>query len=147
MKTWVLNGDVLEVASGNLRIAADADQVYASIVEGTPAWADLPAGRCGYADRLRFSHYSVDMFALIENEPNSDRPVVSFCARTQNSVMFPISKQAATRGHVVYGQVWYPATPSANAVLLKLLEKKRTCFQCRTPYNRVRYLDIKEGSC
>ena len=123
MKSWVLNGDVLEVADGDARIPADADQVYASVIEEKPVWPDLPSGKCGDADSLRFSRYPVDLVAVIAGDAGSGWPSVSFQARTQKGENFPVSGEAVGRGHVVHEQVWYPGTPENTVYLNELLEK------------------------
>ena len=123
MKRWVLNGDVLEIADGEERIAADADQVYASVIEQGATWPDLPAGKCGDADILRFSRNPVELAAVIAGGSDSDWPVVAFEARTQNGKTFPVSREAVARGHVVYERVWYPGVPGSSGDLAELLEQ------------------------
>ena len=54
MKSWVIAGDLLEIADGNQRIPASADQVYASIIENQPVWDDLPSGESGDAAGLKY---------------------------------------------------------------------------------------------
>lgn len=105
MKSWVLNGDVLEVADGEARIPAQADQVYASVIEKMPAWPDLPAGECGEAERLRFSRYPVDLAVVIAADTDSGWPVLAFEARTRKGESFPVSRAAVAHGHVVHEQV------------------------------------------
>lgn len=122
MKRWVLNGDVLEVAEGEMRICANADQIYSSVIEGKPAWPELPAGKCGDACALRFSRYPVNLDAVIADNGESGWPVVLFEARSQKGENFPVSREAAARGHVVYDRVWYPAEPEKLGSLTELLE-------------------------
>lgn len=123
MKTWVLNGDVLEIADGSTRVPAGVEQVYASVIEERPAWPDLPGGKCGHAEHLRFSRYPVDLFAVIAGDTDSDWPLVSFEARTHKGGRFPVSLEAMGRGHVVQEGIWYPVVPGNTEHLLKLLEK------------------------
>ena len=123
MKSWVLNGDVLEVADGEARIPAQADQVYASVIEKMPAWPDLPAGECGEAERLRFSRYPVDLAVVIAADTDSGWPVLAFEARTRKGESFPVSRAAVAHGHVVHEQVWYPAAPENAEGLMNLLEQ------------------------
>ena len=123
MKSWVLNGDVLEVADGETIIPAEAEQVYASVIEKMPAWPDLPAGKCGDADRLGFSRYPVDLAAVITADAGSGRPFLAFEGRNQKGERFPVSREAASRGHVVHEQIWYPGAPGNTEALMNLLER------------------------
>lgn len=123
MKRWVLDEDVIEIAEGETRIAAEADQVYASVIEKDPAWPDLPAGKCGDARTLQFSRYPVELTAVIAGTTDSDWPVVTFEARTQRGLKFPASRKAVARGHVVHDRTWYPGTPENAEGLLQLLEQ------------------------
>ena len=123
MKSWVLNGDVLEVADGEVRIPAQVDHVYASVIEKMPAWPDLPAGKCGEAESLRFSRYPVDLAVVIAADAESGWPVLAFEARTQKGESFPVSREAVARGHVVHEQVWYPSGTENTENLMSLLEE------------------------
>lgn len=123
MKRWVLDGDVLEIADGESRIAADADQVYASVIEEDPAWPDLPAGKCGDAVGIRFSRYPVELAAVIVGADDNDWPVVRFEARAQRGSKFPASGKAVARGHVVHERTWYPGTSENIEGLVRLLEQ------------------------
>ena len=120
MKSWVLEGDVLELADGETRIPAEADEVYASVVEQRGALPDLPTGKCGDAARLAFSRYPVDMAVVIGTDEEVGEPVVAFEARTQRAESFPVSKEAVLRGHVVHGETWY-ACGRENTEALKIL--------------------------
>ncbi len=144
MKTWVLNGDLLEIADGNMRISADVDQVYASVIENKPAWPDLPGGKCGYAEKIRFSSYPVDLFAVISGSADSDWPIVSFEARTQKGKQFPVSREAVAHGHTVHEDVWYPGIPENTSGLLQLLEKSGYDPSAGRPTNLAGILALKK---
>ena len=146
MKRWVLNGDVLEVADGEARIAADADQVYGSIIELNPTWPDLPAGKCGDADKLRFSRYPVELAAVIMGGADSDWPVVVFEARTQKGGTFPVSREAVARAHVVYEEVWYPGAPESARGLAELLEQSGYDQDAARPRNLAGILTLKRAA-
>lgn len=122
MKSWVLNGDVLEVADGEMRFPADAEQIYTSVIEENSAWPDLLSGKSGDAKTLRFSHFPVDLAALISGKVDSVWPVVSFEVRTQKGECFPVSRAAATRGHVVHDGMWYPVVPEHTRDIMELLD-------------------------
>ncbi len=123
MKSWVLEGDVLKIAEGDSRISANADQVFASVIEKNPAWPDLPAGRCGGASSLQFSRYTVELTAVMADSSDSSWPVVRFEARTQRGSRFPISWKAVSSGHVVHQETWYPGALDSTKDLVRLLEK------------------------
>lgn len=146
MKTWVLNGDVLEIADGEVRISADADVVYASIVEDQPAWPDLPGGKCGDAERLRFSRYPVDLAAVIECCAGAKWPVVAFEARTQKGDRFSVSIEAVVRGHVVHEQVWYPGTADNTGGLLELLAENGYDMETGRPRRLAGLLALKRAA-
>lgn len=122
MKSWTLNGDVLEIVDGEERIPATVDQVYASVVEEKPAWSDLPAGKCGEAKGLTFSHYPVEITAVMTTDTVTGQPCITFEAQTQKNETFRVSQLALARGHVVHEGTWYPGYPSnveEVAILLK----------------------------
>lgn len=123
MKSWVVNGDVIEVADGEARIPANVDQVYASVIEEKSVWPDLPAGKCGEADTLRFFRYPVELAVVIAADKDSGWPALSFEARTQKGESFAVSREAVSRGHVVHDQVWYPGTPENTGELMNVLEE------------------------
>ena len=146
MKSWVLNGDVLEVADGATRIPADADEVYASVIEEKSAWPDLPGGKCGDADRLRFSRYPVDLAAVITVDAESSWPIVSFEARTQKGEDFPVSREAVARGHVVHQQMWYPGTAENTRGLKELLEESGYDPDTGRPRKLAGFLALKRAA-
>lgn len=123
MKNWVLNGDVLEVADGGMRIPASVDQVYASVLESTPAWPDLAIGRCGVAAELKFSRYPVDLAIVIAPDAAMAQPSLYFEARTQQGKRFSVSGEALARGHVVHEGTWYPGAPGNAESVTSLLEE------------------------
>lgn len=127
MKKWVLNEDLLEIVDGNLRIQANADQVYSSVLEGNSPWPDLEAGKSGDADGLQFSPYPVYLFAVVLSDIESSWPLVQFEARTRKGRVFPMSSQAAACGHVVYEQKWYPIVPGDSEAIFDLLKKSDYC--------------------
>ena len=146
MKKWVLKGDVLEIADGEARILATADQVYASVIEEKPAWPDLPSGKCGDADRLRFSRYPVHLAVVIAGDVEARWPVVSFEARTQKGESFRVSREAVARGHVVHEQVWYPCAAENTEGLLELLEESGYDPDAGRPRKLAGFLALKKAA-
>ena len=146
MKRWVINGDVLEIADGEARIPADADQVYASVIEEKPAWPDLPDGKCGDAERLRFSRYPVDLVVVIAGEAESRWPVVSFEARTRKGESFRVSREAVARGHVVHEQMWYPSVAENTEGLMQLLEESGYDPDTGRPRKLAGFLALKKAA-
>ena len=116
MKTWVVSGDLLEIADGDLRVPVTAEEVYASILEESPAWPDLQAGKCGDAVGLEFSPYPVDLMAVLSTGTHGS-PCVTFEAQTQMGHCFPISKNAIRRGHIIHGETWYPLAPGSDELI------------------------------
>ena len=146
MKSWVFNGDVLEVADGETRIPAQADQIYASVIEEMPAWPDLPAGKSGEAEKLRFSRYPVDLAVVIAADTESGQPVLTFEARTLKGSRFPVSSLAVERGHVVYDQMWYPGEKENTRAVMSLLEKSGYNPDTGRPQKLVGFLILKRAS-
>ena len=121
MRRWVLSGEVLELSDGSHRIEVSAEDVFASIIESTALWADLPPGRSGAAAQLSFCRYPVELRAVLSEAPGDARPHVTFEVRTQQGVSFTVSKRAVWRGHVVHGGTWYPISPGDGETVLSLL--------------------------
>ena len=108
MKTWSLSpGGVLAVSDDTGQSPATVEQVYASIVERTPAWEDMPTGRHGAAAELDFSPYPVDA-RLVLHASSDARPAIGLEARTQLDQSFPLSPEAVRHGHVVHDGTWHP---------------------------------------
>jgi SNF2 family DNA or RNA helicase len=123
MKSWVLNGDVLEVEDGKDRISVSAEQVYESVLEGVSPWPDLAAGKSGDAKEISFSRYPVELALVMSADEASGQPFLSIRARTQQGVSFLVSNEALARGHVVHEGTWYPeALGSADEVLSLMSE-------------------------
>ena len=121
MKTWSLSpGGVLAASDENQWFPATAEQVYASIIEHTPAWQDLPGGRHGAATELSFSPYPVDV-VLVLHASNDARPAVRLEARTQLDQSFPLSPEALHHGHVVHEGTWHPVSPADTDSIATLL--------------------------
>ena len=146
MKHWVLNGDVLEIADGDIRIPANADQVYATIVEKKSAWPDLQAGKFGDASMLQFSHYPVDFLAVMTVDADSNLPVVTFEFQTQKGKKFPGSYDAVTRGHIVHGHMWYPGAPGSCEGLMELLNESGYDPVARRPQHLAGILSLKRAA-
>ena len=117
MKTWTLSpGGVLAVSDEDDRFPATVEQVYASIVERTPAWDDMPAGTHGAASELAFSAYPVDAMLVLHLSDDA-RPAVGLEARTQLDQSFPLSPEAIRHGHVVHQGTWHPvSTTDAHSI-------------------------------
>ena len=143
MKSWVLKGDVLEIAEDGASIAASADDVYSAIVENAPLWADLPPGKCGDAGGLRFSRYPVD-FRIVLAPDSAARPSVFFEAHAQNGASFSVSHNALERGHVVHDTTWYPGAPGTAATLGALLDDADYDPQQGRPRTLKGFLSLKK---
>ena len=146
MKSWVLNGDVLEVADGATRIPAQADHVYASVLEKMPAWPDLPAGKCGEAVGLQFSRYPVEMAVVIAVDGDTGRPILTFEARSHKGESFPVSRGAVARGHVVHERTWYPGAPENTEAVMILLEKAGYNPETGNPRKLAGFLILKRAA-
>ncbi len=121
MKTWSLSpGGVLAVSDVTGQSPATVEQVYASIVEQTPAWEDMPAGRHGAAAELDFSPYPVDA-RLVLHASSDARPAMRIEARTQLDQSFPLSPEAVRHGHVVHDGTWYPISAADTHSISTLL--------------------------
>ena len=110
MKTWSLSpGSVLAVSDEAGWFPATVEQVYASIVEQTPEWEDMPAGKHGAATELAFSAYPVNAL-LVLHVSGDARPALRLEARTQLGQSFPLSPEAARHGHIVHEGMWHPVS-------------------------------------
>ena len=108
MKTWAISPNgVLSLLDNGEWCSATAEQVYASIVERTPVWKDLPEGKTGAAVDLIFSAYPADAL-LILYASDDGRPAVRFEGRSQLGMRFPLSAEAVRSGHSVHKDTWYP---------------------------------------
>ena len=123
MKNWIISGDVLEIADGDARILANADQVYVSIIDQNPVWDDLLPGKIGDAASLTFSRYPVDMAVVLSAEPDENQPRLTFEAQTQSGQQFPLTWKAVQLGHVVHKGTWYRSFAGATDAIVALLEK------------------------
>ena len=146
MKNWVLNGDVLEVADGEDRIPAQANQVYTSVLEEKKIWPDLPPGRVGDARGIAFSRYPVDLTVVISEDEADGKPFVSFEAHTHQGERFPVSREAMGRGHVVHELTWYPCAPEDMEEILALLESAECHPATGSPRNLAGYLTLKKAA-
>lgn len=123
MRAWVLSpAGVLGVSSGRQWSPAAAEQVYASIVEGTPVWDDLPGGRSGAASDLRFSPYPVEA-ALVMYAGEDGRPALGFQGQSQQGEQFPLSGEAVIHGHLVHEGTWYPVSADDADAIMSLLNE------------------------
>ena len=122
MKSWVITDDLLEIADGNQRIPASANQVYASIIENQPAWDDLPSGKSGDAAGLNISRFPVDLVAVLQGDAIYDEPCLNFEAHSQQGESFPVSAEAVRRGHVVHAGTWHPVVAGDGDIIVSLLE-------------------------
>ena len=124
MKTWSLSpGGVLAVSDDTGQFPATAEQIYASIVERTPEWEDMPAGKHGAATEVEFSAYPVDA-VLVLHVSGDARPAIRIEARTQLNQSFQLSPEAVRHGHVVCEGTWHPisaADTQSITVLLRTL--------------------------
>lgn len=122
MKTWTLSsGGVLGVSDGGEWLPATAEQVYASVVEQTPTWEDLPGGRTGAAAGLSFSPYPVA--AVLVLCAVNRRPAIRFEGQSQLGTVFPLSAEAVLNGHLVHGGTWHPISrPDCEAIVSLLNE-------------------------
>ena len=110
------------VSDGTRWFPATADQVYASVVEQTPAWEDLLVGRHGAATELSFSPYPVHAALVLHSQ--DARPAIRVEGRTQLDQSLPLSLEAVRHGHIVHQGTWYPVSradaDSIAAVLSEL---------------------------
>lgn len=121
MKTWALSpGGVLAVSEDAGCFPATVEQVYASIVEQTPEWEDMPAGKHGAATELAFSAYPVDALLVLHISDDA-RPAISLEARTQRDQTFPLSPEAVRHGHVVHEGTWYPVSVTDTQTITTVL--------------------------
>ena len=122
MKSWVICGDVLEIADGEGRSPASTDDVYASVIEQIEIMHDLPTGKCGHAKRLEFSRFPVEFRAALAACPDTGAPLITFEGKTHFGSIVPVSPAALVRGHVVRDEVWYPGVPGSSEEVLSILD-------------------------
>lgn len=144
MKSWILDGDLLEIADGEMTFPALAEQVYKSVLENREIWPDLPVGKCGDAVKLRFSRYPVAMVVVVQLDQQSRLPKVTFEAQTQEAKTFPVSRKAFECGHVVHGTTWYPTTQDNIEALKSLLAAVDYDPETRSPARLLGLLTLKK---
>jgi|GEM_PF-6871337 hypothetical protein len=71
MATWVVTGDVLEIADGDARLEASKDQICNYFVKEAPGDGHLPPRDAGAVAQLEFSPYPVELALVLE--PAIDR--------------------------------------------------------------------------
>ncbi len=112
MKTWALSpSGVLGVSDQSRWSSATTEQVYASIIEQTPAWPDLPGGRHGAAHGLTFSPYPVNAI-LVLHAGDDQLPAIRIEGQTQLGQTFPLAAEAVQCGHGIHQGTWYPLSAS-----------------------------------
>ena len=144
MKIWIISGDVLEVADGDIQISANADQVYASVIDQDPAWDNLLPGKSGDAASLTFSRYPVDIAVVLSVEPVENQPCLSFEAQTQSGQKFPLTWKAVQLGHVVHEGTWYRSFSGTTDAIMALLEKAGLDATDSKPHTLRGYLELKK---
>lgn len=144
MKNWVISGDILEIADNGTRILANADQVYASIIDQNPVWNDLLPGKIGDAASLTFSRYPVDMAVVLSAEPDKNQPRLTFEAQTQSGRQFPLTWKAVQLGHVVHKGTWYRSFAGATDAIVALLEKAGMDASDSKSHTLRGYLELKK---
>ena len=121
MRTWVLSSSgVLGVSDGTQWQPVAAEQVYAAVVERSPAWEDLPGGKFGDASDLQFSPYPVEA-VLVLQAAEDGRPALSFEGRTQQGRDIPLTADAVLCGHGVHDGVWYPVSADDSEAIVSVL--------------------------
>lgn len=121
MSEWVLDSNVLKLCTDDTKIVPTADQVYSSVIEKTPAWADLESGKSGAASRLKFSQYPVKLTAFVSDNENGGLPLVCLEARPQSGKAFPVDQSVLDIGHLVANDTWYPVALNSLDTLRELL--------------------------
>ena len=99
---------------------ATVEQVYASIVEHSPEWEDMPAGKHGAATKLAFSAYPVDALLVLQASGDG-RPAIGLEGRTQLDESFALSPEAVRHGHIVYEGTWHPVSAVDTHAITTLL--------------------------
>ncbi len=123
MKRWVLSNEILELYDEIQRVPAGVEEIFASIVEGSPPWPDLLPGRSGAAAELQFCRYPIELRAVLAEASDGGDHRVTFEARTQQGVRFPVSANVVERGHVVHDGMWYPVTPGDGEAVISVLHE------------------------
>ena len=147
MRTWILSAaGVLGVSNGKDWSPAAAEQVYTSIVDGTPVWADLPSGRSGAASDLHFSPYPVEA-GLVMHAGEDGQPTLSFQGQTQQGERFPLSGEAVIHGHTVHEGTWYPVSAGdADAIISLLNETELSGLPARSPLTLRQCLTLRKAA-
>ena len=144
MKSWIISGDVLEIADGDIQISVNADQVYASIINQDPAWDDLLPGKSGDAANLKFSRYPVDVAIVLASEPDQNQPRLTFEAQTQSGQKFPLTWKAVQLGHVVHDGIWYQSFSGTTDAIVALLDKAGLDAADSKSHTLRGYLELKK---
>jgi len=124
MATWVVTGDVLEIADGDARLEATTAQIYNYFVKEAPGDGHLPPRDAGAVAQLEFSGLPVSLAVVIAPAGlNNDQVGFTIRACTQRAVNFPISEAARNCGHVVYEGIWYPISHANRESIASLLDE------------------------
>lgn len=123
MKRWVLTGETLALSDGDQRIQASVEEIFVSVVEESPPWADLPPGKSGDAASLDFCRYPIQLQAVLDEARENAHPRVTFEAQTQQGMRFVVTENVLRTGHVVHEGTWYPVTPGDGEAISSLLRE------------------------
>jgi len=118
--TWILTGDALALRRGDSIEYPSASDIYASVVEGTQIWPDVPPGAQGEAQRLKFNRYALALKATLEAREADQRYFTRLTgnarARTIDVARLP------ARDHVVVGDDWFAIDPDNLTELRRVSE-------------------------
>ena len=122
-----LNGSwrnsTLYIRRGSEAFLPSALEVLRSVEDGEHVWPDLPPGKSGIIEKLRFSPYPISLRLVVGvNTADGSGLIVNIAGRSRGKDVI-VCETLPAKEHMVLGDTWYPVDQDSVAAVLRVLDE------------------------
>lgn len=120
---WILEDATLFIRRGSEAFLPSALEVLRSVEDGENVWPDVPPGKSGIIEKIRFSPYPISLRIVVGvNTAPGGGLSVSIAGKARGKDVI-VSEAFPAGEHVVLGDTWYPLDQDSIAAVRRVLDE------------------------
>jgi SNF2 family DNA or RNA helicase len=117
---WILKDSTLYIQRGPEAFLPSALDVLRSVEDGEQVWPDVPPGKSGVVENLRFSAYPISLRLVVISDGRGLSVGIKGKARGKDVL---VCETIPVADHVVVGDAWYPLDQDSASAVRDLLDE------------------------
>jgi SNF2 family DNA or RNA helicase len=120
---WILEDSTLYLKRGSEAFLPSALEVLRSVEDGEHVWPDVPPGKSGIIEKLRFSSYPISLRLVVKMDATGGHGLTLSVAGNARGKDVIVCDAPPVGEHVVLGDTWYPMDQESVAAACRVLDE------------------------